>query len=77
LGAYTTLRCPSYCDARRRYRYIGLCYGPPGGGKMLPARYYVRSEFFEAYAPQGILAIPPSVSNSPRRIEWEVAGLRL
>jgi hypothetical protein len=44
---------------------------------MLSARYDVRSELFDAYAPHGILAIPPPVSNSPRRIEWEVAGLRL
>ena len=83
-------RFREFCDACRRYRYIGLCYGPPGVGKTLSARRYAdwdRVESARPYADRGVFRpdeVPGNgcvfytvaVVNSPRQIEDDIARLR-
>jgi DNA transposition AAA+ family ATPase len=75
-------RFAEFCDACRRYQYIGLCYGPAGVGKTLSAKRYSRwDKFGEAdpwrddapVAPAlDTVFYTPAVVNSPGRIEAEV-----
>lgn len=83
-------RFAELCDAVRRYRYIGVCYGPPGVGKTISAHYYAGwdvvgpflSSRDQALQPAPLAAIErrtvvytPPVSNSPRRLELELYEL--
>lgn len=83
-------RFAEFCDACRRYRYIGLCYGTPGVGKTVSAQMYAdwarlsylsnlqRNEFPQAPAVvvhRTVLYTVP-VTLSPGRILKEIAQLR-
>ena len=75
-------RFAEFCDACRHYRYIGLCYGPPGVGKTLSARHYADWDRFEAlppvwqadddalaaFAAADTVLYTPEIVNSPRAV---------
>jgi DNA transposition AAA+ family ATPase len=42
-------RFKEFCDACKEYKYIGLCYGPPGVGKTLSAGHYSGWNLIEEY----------------------------
>ena len=83
-------RFAEFCDACRRDRYVGLCYGPPGVGKTLSARHYANWPKVDAYWPfvwtspamlreimgnTTVLYTPPVV-NTPGHIARDIHALR-
>lgn len=85
-------RFAEFCEACRRYRYIGLCYGPPGVGKTLSARHYARWDLVQevnAYtvSDEGLLTLfaagkpdtilcTASVVSTPKSVDGDISKAR-
>ena len=83
-------RFAEFCDACRRYRYIGLCYGSAGVGKTISARHYANAILLETWLSSHSMLIPegttvpehatvfytPEVVNTPRHIEHGIQTKR-
>jgi hypothetical protein len=75
-------RFVEFCDACRQFRYIGLCYGPPGIGKSLSAFRYSRAEMimqFDRWTSGSLDQLPidtilytTSVINTPSRVDSDI-----
>ena len=42
-------RFNEFCNACKRDKYIGLCYGPPGIGKTISAKHYSGWHLIQKY----------------------------
>lgn len=83
-------RFVEFCEACRRYRYIGLCYGSPGVGKTLSARAYAQWDRIETLLagllqdlpadptilPCRTIVYTPEVTNTPNTTRRQVQCLR-
>jgi DNA transposition AAA+ family ATPase len=83
-------RFEEFCDACREYKHIGLCYGPPGVGKTVSARYYTNwkkvasrrhNDPSEGSVERGlgdnmVVLYTPPVANSPSKICRELGSCR-
>jgi DNA transposition AAA+ family ATPase len=79
-------RFTEFCEACRRYAYIGLCCGPPGVGKTLSARSYSRWDKVKqsdrwgsgtTEAPlRDTVFYTPSVVNAPNTIQADIRHCR-
>lgn len=78
-----------FCDACKRERYIGLCFGAPGVGKTYAAEHYSQSEFLARWHESSDDYIPPpqvreydtafftaGVIDSPKEVASRVRGAR-
>ncbi|MGO9266089.1 MAG: AAA family ATPase [Candidatus Binataceae bacterium] len=79
-------RFAEFCDACRRYGYIGLCYGPPGVGKTLSAWSYSRWDKVNQAARWGTgptenpaldtVFYTPAVVNAPGNVSADIRRSR-
>jgi len=46
-----------FCDACRKYRYIGLCHGVPGAGKTRSAREYASWDALSSLFPEELFTL--------------------
>ncbi len=85
-------RFEEFCDACRRFQYIGLCHGPPGVGKTLSARRYAHWDEIQAASPvygepdaselvrkvlkSGSIFYTVGVANAPKQVAGDIQRLR-
>src|SRR6266700_770007 len=54
-----------FCDLCRRFRYVGMCYGPPGVGKTVAARLYAEWDAIERLLTRTGVRMPVQVAERP------------